>query len=58
MGTMVLARIREQFEVELSLRAIFEAPTPQSLGSRIREARPAEYATEVTVPGEREEFEF
>jgi phthiocerol/phenolphthiocerol synthesis type-I polyketide synthase E len=58
LGTMVLARIREQFEVELSIRAIFEAPTPQLLGSRIREAKPAEYGTEVAVPGEREEFEF
>ncbi len=58
LGTMVLARIREQFAVELSIRAIFEAPTPQALGARIREARPAESRTEVTVPGDREEFEF
>ena len=55
---MVLARICEQFEVELSIRAIFEAPTPQSLGARIREARPAESRTEMPVPGDREVFEF
>jgi phthiocerol/phenolphthiocerol synthesis type-I polyketide synthase E len=58
LGTMVLARIREQFEVELSIRAIFDAPTPRTLGARIREAKPRESRIEVTVPGEREEFEF
>jgi phthiocerol/phenolphthiocerol synthesis type-I polyketide synthase E len=58
LGTMVLARIREQFNTELSIRAIFEAPTPQALGERIRETRPAERGIEVTVPGEREEFEI
>lgn len=56
LGTMVLARIREQFDIELSIRAIFEAPTPQALGERIRESRPAEIG--VAVPGEREEFEI
>jgi phthiocerol/phenolphthiocerol synthesis type-I polyketide synthase E len=58
LGTMVLARIREQFATELSIRAIFEAPTPQALGERIRESRPAEPGIEVTVSGEREEFEI
>jgi phthiocerol/phenolphthiocerol synthesis type-I polyketide synthase E len=57
-GTMVLVRIREQFATELSIRAIFEAPTPQALGERIRESRPAEPGIEVTVSGEREEFEI
>jgi phthiocerol/phenolphthiocerol synthesis type-I polyketide synthase E len=57
-GTMVLARIREQFGTELSIRAIFEAPTPQALGERIRESRPAEPGIEVAVSGEREEFEI
>jgi phthiocerol/phenolphthiocerol synthesis type-I polyketide synthase E len=57
-GTMVLARIREQFKIELSIRAVFEAPTPRELGARIREARPAESRMDVTVPGEWEEFEF
>jgi phthiocerol/phenolphthiocerol synthesis type-I polyketide synthase E len=58
LGTMVLARIREEFDTELSIRAIFEAPTPQALGERIRERRPAERGIEITVPGEREEFEI
>jgi acyl transferase domain-containing protein/NAD(P)-dependent dehydrogenase (short-subunit alcohol dehydrogenase family)/acyl carrier protein len=58
LGTQVLVRIREQFDTELSIRAIFEAPTPQALGERIREARPAESAFEVAVPGDREEFEI
>jgi len=56
LGTMVLARIREQFGVELSIRAIFEAPTPEMLGVRIRQAEPI--ATPVAVGGEREEFEI
>jgi hypothetical protein len=55
---MVLARIREQFGAELSIRAIFEAPTPRALGERIRESRAAEPGVEVTVSGEREEFEI
>jgi NADP-dependent 3-hydroxy acid dehydrogenase YdfG/acyl carrier protein len=56
LGTQVLVRIRERFDTELSIRAIFEAPTPQALGERIREARPS--AIEVAVPGDREEFEI
>jgi len=59
LGTMVLARIRERFGVELTIRAIFEAPTPESLASRIREASPAELETQsVGAVGEREDFEF
>jgi pristinamycin I synthase-2 len=59
LGTMVLARIRERFGVELTIRAIFEAPTPESLASRIREAGPAEPETQsVGAVGEREDFEF
>jgi phthiocerol/phenolphthiocerol synthesis type-I polyketide synthase E len=59
LGTMVLARIRERFGTELSIRAIFEAATPEALGNRIRKAGPGESAMEmVTVPGEREEFEI
>lgn len=58
LGTMVLARIRERFGTELSIRAIFEAPTPQALGERIRESRPAVLGIEVAVSGEREEFEI
>jgi acyl carrier protein len=55
LGTMVLSRIRENFGVQLSIRAIFEAPTPASLGSRIREAEPA---IEAVISGEREELEI
>jgi hypothetical protein len=59
LGTMVLARIRERFRVELSIRAIFEAPTPESLASRIREGRLAQLEEQsVGGPGEREDFEF
>jgi acyl transferase domain-containing protein/acyl carrier protein len=58
LGTMVLARIREHFGTELSIRAIFEAPTPQALGERIRASRPTERGIEVAVSGEREEFEI
>jgi phthiocerol/phenolphthiocerol synthesis type-I polyketide synthase E len=58
LGTMVLVRIRERFDTELSIRAIFEAPTPQALGDRIRESRPAGSAVQVAVPGDREEFEI
>jgi phthiocerol/phenolphthiocerol synthesis type-I polyketide synthase E len=58
LATMVLARIRDQFGAELSIRAIFEAPTPQALGERIRESRPAQPTIEVAVSGDREEFEI
>jgi phthiocerol/phenolphthiocerol synthesis type-I polyketide synthase E len=66
-GTMVLARIREQFGVDLGIRAVFEAPTPEALGLRIRQAEPIkgihpetlESMGEEVVAGEdREDFEF
>jgi NAD(P)-dependent dehydrogenase (short-subunit alcohol dehydrogenase family)/acyl carrier protein len=66
-GTMVLARVREQFDVDLSIRAVFEAPTPESLGARIRQAEPARLVTPVTLQpagekvaagDDREDFEF
>jgi phthiocerol/phenolphthiocerol synthesis type-I polyketide synthase E len=66
-GTMVLARVREQFGVDLSIRAVFEAPTPESLGLRIREAepvkgietvRPEALGEEVVAGEDREDFEF
>jgi len=59
LGTMVLARIRDRFGVELSIRAIFEAPTPESLGKRIRDADRSEPQVQaVGGTGEREDFEF
>ena len=36
LGTQVLARIRERFKIELSLRIIFEAATPAELAQHIR----------------------
>jgi phthiocerol/phenolphthiocerol synthesis type-I polyketide synthase E len=58
LGTMVLARIRERFGIELSIRTIFEASTPEALGQRIRETIPVEVPAEaMAIPGEREECE-
>ena len=56
LGTMVLARIRERYGVELTIRAIFESPTPVSLAKRIRAAE--SQAEPVGVARDREEFEF
>ncbi|HTD55320.1 MAG TPA: type I polyketide synthase [Silvibacterium sp.] len=61
MGTMVAARIRERFGVELTLRALFEAPTPQAVAEVIRVARqsaPAPSETVNLLADEREVFEF
>ncbi len=32
MATQLISRVRESFEVEVALRAVFEAPTVQQLG--------------------------
>ena len=59
LGTMVLARVRERFGIELSIRVIFEASTPEALGRTIREAMALAVPVEaVAVSGEREEFEI
>jgi phthiocerol/phenolphthiocerol synthesis type-I polyketide synthase E len=61
MGTMVAARIRDRFGVVLTLRTLFEAPTPQALAEVVRASREAIVADPVpeTVPAEdREEFEI
>ena len=60
LGTMVLARIRERYGTELTIRAIFEAPTPERLAGLIREARGERSMHEepLALAGEREEFEF
>ena len=60
LGTMVLARVRERYGVELTIRAIFEAPTPERLAALIRDARVDVDVHEepMALAGEREEFEF
>ena len=60
LGTMVLSRIRERFGVVLTLKTLFEAPTPQTLAERIRKS-PAEEARPEPVAvaaDDREEFEI
>ena len=60
LGTMVLSRIRERFGVVLTLKTLFEAPTPQTLAEKIRKSPGEEPGPEpVTVAaGDREEFEI
>jgi amino acid adenylation domain-containing protein len=41
LSTQALARLRASFEVDLPLRALFEAPTPAGLAERIAAAAPA-----------------
>jgi phthiocerol/phenolphthiocerol synthesis type-I polyketide synthase E len=61
MGTMVATRIRDRFGVELTLRTLFEAPTPQAVAEIIRASRQS--AVEIpeivsVLANEREVFEF
>jgi phthiocerol/phenolphthiocerol synthesis type-I polyketide synthase E len=61
MGTMVATRIRDQFGVELTLRTLFEAPTPQAVAEVIRASRQSAVETHETsseLANEREVFEF
>jgi NAD(P)-dependent dehydrogenase (short-subunit alcohol dehydrogenase family) len=60
LGTMVLSRIRERLGVALTLRMLFEAPTPESLAERIRFQRDLDgVRPSATVETEeREEFEI
>ena len=39
LATQVISRVRKVFGVELPLRALFEAPTVEELGERVRQAR-------------------
>ncbi|MBZ4423348.1 non-ribosomal peptide synthetase, partial [Myxococcus sp. RHSTA-1-4] len=41
MATQVVSRVRRAFEVELPVRALFEAPTIAALALRVESARPA-----------------
>jgi phthiocerol/phenolphthiocerol synthesis type-I polyketide synthase E len=61
MGTMVATRIRDRFGVELTLRTLFEAPTPQAVAEIIRTSRQSAVETPEIVgelANEREVFEF
>jgi NAD(P)-dependent dehydrogenase (short-subunit alcohol dehydrogenase family)/acyl carrier protein len=61
MGTMVATRIRDRFGVELTLRTLFEAPTPQAVAEIIRASRQSAVETpEIAsvLANEREVFEF
>ncbi len=57
MGTMVATRLRDRFGVELTLRTLFESPTPQALAETIRASRAAPAVAAGPV-SEREEFEI
>ncbi len=58
LGTQVLARVRARFKVDLSLRIIFEAPTPAELAQHVRvmswASSPVSHQSEL----EREEIEI
>ncbi|WP_158750018.1 type I polyketide synthase [Acidobacterium sp. S8] len=60
LGTMVLSRIRERLGVVLTLRMLFEAPTPETLAERIRFQRDLEGVrpSDAVETEEREEFEI
>jgi phthiocerol/phenolphthiocerol synthesis type-I polyketide synthase E len=61
MGTMVAARIRDRFGIVVTLRTLFETPTPQALAVVLRGARESAAETEepIAVPAvDREEFEI
>ncbi|MBS1799655.1 MAG: SDR family NAD(P)-dependent oxidoreductase [Acidobacteria bacterium] len=53
MGTMLIARLRDQFGVTLTLRTLFDTPTPRALAEWLRSQQVAEDAT-----ADREEFSF
>ncbi len=61
LGTMILSRVRERFGVVLTLRTLFEAPTPQSFAEQILFARDRQTlaltSTELEAE-EREAFEI
>ncbi|HKH48447.1 MAG TPA: amino acid adenylation domain-containing protein [Thermoanaerobaculia bacterium] len=50
LATQVVSRIRESFGVDLPLRALFEAPTLESLARRIEEARRGGTSTRLAAP--------
>jgi amino acid adenylation domain-containing protein len=37
LGTQLIARVRDEFQIELSLRSLFEAPTAEKLSARVED---------------------
>ncbi len=58
LGTQVLARLRERYKVDLSLRVIFEAATPAELAQHVRLTSWAFNSTSFPQVLEREEIEI
>jgi hypothetical protein len=58
LGTQVLARVRERFKINLSLRIIFEATTPAELAQHVRLMAWASTSNGTTSAAEREEIEI
>jgi len=58
LGTQVLARLRERFQVGLSLRVVFEAATPAELAQHIRVSSWATTSPADSSAAEREEIEI
>ncbi len=58
LGTQVLARVRERFKINLSLRIIFEASTPAELAQHVRLISWASKSTPAPSTLEREEIEI
>jgi len=58
MGTQVLSRVRERFGVDLPLRSVFEAITPEEFAQRIRVMRWAANPSRDESDVEREEIEI
>lgn len=58
LGTQVLARVRDRFKIDLSLRTIFEAATPADLAKRVRLTSWALAPNAAAAETEREEIEI
>jgi acyl transferase domain-containing protein len=58
LGTQVLARMRERFKVDLSLRTVFEAVTPAELAQHVRVTSWASTSASSASAMEREEIEI
>ena len=54
LAMQVLARIRKAFEVELSIRILFDGPTIEALGRAVEEAKASGVAP--TIPSDRAAF--